>query len=219
MQKETEASENLERKKLAEEINNLRKSTFKTMAFWGPLLTFLTAAFVYLYLFSNGTFDKKQAHIQWVTDTLTDRAKYLNALITKQKDSFDLLHKQLSDKSGELIAVKSEIQKLKGSPTDSLRRILELTAQLRNSNTHAEVNKETSDTLRSIIDSLVMAANYFEAVSSSARKALFYNNTEERQKDRELINYFQRLGDPLSKLNNVLLRAENYRSYRVKKNG
>jgi hypothetical protein len=208
---EPKSIEDLERDKLIAEINNLERSPFKTMTFWGPLLTFLTAAFVYLYLLSNGTFDKKQAHIQWVTDTLYTRSKFLDTLIQQQHDSSTILHQQIANLLGEVVSLKNDITNLKGPHTDSLRKILDITAQLRNSNLNAEAYRLKSDTLRNILDSVYIAANNYFATASSARQALFYNNTAARQKDDELVNYFQKLGPTHVILSKALLRADQYR--------
>jgi hypothetical protein len=132
----------LEREKLKAEIKNLNRSPWKTPTFWAPLLTFGIAAFTYLYLLGTGLFEDKQAHIQYVTDTLNKRAKYLDTVLKGQWEIISALNVEKTKLEGDIKILKDVKRNDSGSMT-----VLQLqVARLRGDTTRLRQNNNMLST-------------------------------------------------------------------------
>ena len=81
--------ESLADQKLKAEIKSLKRHPLATPAFWAPLFALGVAAFTYFYLLNTGLFEYKQAHLNFVTDTLFTRKKILDSSVISMRRSLD----------------------------------------------------------------------------------------------------------------------------------
>jgi len=88
--------EQLQKEKLRAEIADLKRPLWKKITIWPPALTFGIALLTYGYLVGTGTFDAKQAHLTYVTDTLRVYKNHLDTIVKIQIDSSKILSSEIS---------------------------------------------------------------------------------------------------------------------------
>jgi len=143
-----ESKEELEKRKLIAEIKNLNRPPFRTPTFWTPVITLLLAITTYIWFASNGLFDYKQAHIAFITDTLTKRAKFLDAFnkdLDNEKNKQILEIKNIRDSISKIrdsIGIyRTTLQQTRGSMTEQQKQIADLKIKIEAKTREAEYSQ------------------------------------------------------------------------------
>jgi hypothetical protein len=124
--------ESLEQQKLRAEINNLNRKPFATPAFWAPLITLGIALIVYVYTWKSGVFDEKQAHLNFVTDTLYTRKKLLDSTIKHLQDSLYTANIQLAKLQSDNKIIESVTKEKYAKSTPSQKELIDLRIENKN---------------------------------------------------------------------------------------